>query len=316
MTAVIIFCFTFFIPKQANATGCDVDFAYPGIDYKKTVNYKVVFVKYANSPNLNYKDVAKLVDLKETTRYFQEESKNRTRVKFSVHKKVFTIGNSYDYAIGFPSDDFLAQESKFFDSVLAATDSSVDYSKSDGVVIITDYTSPPLAVALKEPKIADGRAIYGVGFNFSSPYLLAHEILHNLGLRDLYIHNSQDYPVGRYSLMSLGQLSEPLLNYEKYSIQWLRNEDIICHSGGNATYKLSTGKKNSLLVIPLGPSEVLAAEQRNKRVLFYYVNSDIPSGRGPISIIKNLKPGKSTDYLNFTIKHLSDGLVEVRNNSN
>jgi hypothetical protein len=305
--ATIILIFTLQTPSYANS--CNINFAYPKISYKKNLNYTVVFVKYANSSGISHKNLIDIVDFKETARYIKKESNNRANVKFNIVKKTFTINNSYEYLLGMHSVDWLAEENKFFSHVISATDPSVDYSKSDGVIIIPDYNQSSLAIALRDPQIADGRALYGVGFNFSSPHLLAHEILHTLGLRDLYLHQTNEAPIGRHSLMSLGQMDEPLLNYEKYSIGWINDQEVTCHTSG--TRNLDLKKKNSTLVVPISSTEVIVAEYKKSRVLTYYINSNIPSGRGPISILGNLKNNQNIQYGNINIKHIKNGVIEV-----
>jgi M6 family metalloprotease-like protein len=293
-----------FLSAPSHAAGCDIPFKLAGIDYKKTLSYKVIVVKTADANKVSAKYEIGTTDFKEVEKYIKTESKGKTKIKFSFESKVFTLpGTVASYPIGMPGiENWEEAERRFLSDAISASDPSVNYSKSDGVIIIPDSTFFSLALAFDQPITADGKNLYAVAFNMGSPYSLAHEIMHNLGLRDLYLHDG-GYPVEGYSLMSMAFAGGPLLQYEKHLLGWISEKDKICHISGTLETPLSSDSKR-LIMVPLSPIELLAIQPLGSRVLIYSINSSIPNGYGPISIISNLKSNKSFTYKSITIKHM------------
>lgn len=293
-----------FLSAPSYATGCDIPFKLAGIDYKKTLSYNVIVVKTADANKVSAKYEIGTTDFKEVEKYIKTQSKGKTKIKFTFQYKVFSLPGTIDsYPIGMPGiENWAEAEKNFLTDSISASDPFVDYSKSDGVIIIPDSNFFSLAVAFDQPVVADGKSLYAVAFNMGSPYSLAHEIMHNLGLRDLYLHEG-GYPVEGYSLMSMAFAGGPLLEYEKHLLGWMPEKDKICHISGTLETSLSSDSKR-LIMVPLSPTELLAIQPLGSRVLIYSINSSIPNGYGPISILSNLKSNKSFTYKSITIKNM------------
>jgi M6 family metalloprotease-like protein len=302
-------------PAQANS--CASSFLYPAGKSQGVLKYKVIFVKYPNSSKSSTKKLYKELGTKEIEKYFLEASDKKAKVKFDAHHKWINMDNaSHDYEIYITSNrsNWLQHENTFFNEVMSKADAQVDFSGYNGVIMVTDYNDPFAAVALRTPYVADGTPIHGVLFNSGQQYLLAHEVYHTLGLRDLYKHGQygQTSEVDEFSIMSLAFLGVNPLGYEKYQLGWMDSKSVICHTSGSlqATLTPLDSKGGTQVIIsPINPKESIVVEYRRPKgvdkylnssgVIVYYVNTDIPSGQGPISLFNDVKPIKSGE-VNFS----------------
>lgn len=302
-------------PAQANS--CTSSFLYPAGKTSGVLKYKVLFVKYSNSSKANTKKIFKELGTKEIEKYFLEASNKKAKVKFDAHHKWINMnGASHDYGIytSSHSNNWLQDENTFLNEVMSKADAQINFAGYNGVIIVTDYNDPFAAIALRDPYIADGQPIYGVLFNSGQQMLLAHEVFHTLGLRDLYKHGQygQTSEVDEFSIMSLAFLGVNPLGYEKHNLGWLDAKSVVCHTSGTlqATLTPLDAKGGTQVIIsPINSAEAIVVEYRRPRgvdkylnssgVLVYYINNNIPSGQGPISILNNVKPIKSGE-INFS----------------
>ena len=206
---------------------------------------------------------------------------------------------------------------RFFDLVedaIVAADSELDFSDVDivGITLEQSALQPPLGVAIVEGAnviTADGNDIVNA-FVLSHPLnrpdtVVAHEILHNLGLPDLYDYSavSLEIPVprhrfvGGFSTMGDNRGHSPeLFAWEQWVLGWLDDASVVCLDEGATEVELSAVSARSgtrMAVVPLGGNRFVAVEVRARGgldsppvpgVLPYLVSVDTPTGLGPIRV--------------------------------
>lgn len=203
----------------------------------------------------------------------------------------------------------------FIADAIAAADSKMSFAGVDivGVVIETEIPRPPLGIAMPLDKAsaftADGQVIADA-FTLMHPLFMvetvvAHEILHNLGLVDLY-DGSPTVPqepgaangfVGGYSTMGDSREHSPeLFAWEQWVLGWVRDENVACVEADSREVRLSavsTSAGTRLATVPLGSNRFVAFEVRAKHglddpprpgVLPYVVSPDTPTAYGPIRV--------------------------------
>lgn len=297
------------ISSPAKANSCNLPFLEEGVKKTGTINVQVLFVKYPDSPKTSkgyLKELLSTLDLKEVQNYFKQASYGKAKIKFTIHNKWVTLpANSYDYEIYEQrSDNWLETETNFFKSVLASADPVVDFSKVDSVYVIPDPRVFQVFQAFRDPQIVDGKLVKGMMYNDTSPYGITHELLHTLGLRDLYGNIGAFGPGGgmeHYSIMSQYYGGTSITGFEKNSLGWMNPNDVLCHTGGSINVKLNSldSKGLKLVMVPLNGQELLAIEYRKSEkvdkylgstgVLVYYVNPSI-RGTGPNDLPSPLSP--------------------------
>lgn len=190
------------ISVPASANTC----ARPYLDPEKvkstgTINVQILFVKYPDSPKKSkgyIKDHLSMMDLNYITNYFKQSSYGKTKIKFNIHNSWINLSNnSYDYRIHTNGEqDWRQIEQNYFRSVLSAADPKVDFSKSDVVFIVSDPDLFPTWVQYRDPQTADGKSMKAVVLNQTNGPMATHEILHTLGLKDLYSNTNSGWGAG------------------------------------------------------------------------------------------------------------------------
>lgn len=204
----------------------------------------------------------------------------------------------------------------FMVDAVAAADATMNFQGVDivGVVMDKALLRPPLGIAfIGTPSVAltaDGNEMYD-GFTLMHPLfrvdtVVAHEILHNLGLVDLYDGSAPGggaFPsprnrfVGEFSIMGEVRGHSPeLLAWEQWMLGWLTQDDISCVTSGSREVNLSAVSTSSgarMAMVPLDSNRFVAIEVRSKHglnnpprpgVLPYLVQPDIPTSQGPVRI--------------------------------
>ena len=204
---------------------------------------------------------------------------------------------------------------QFIVDAVAAADPVMDFTHVDivGVVIEKNLPRPPLGIAFIGGEgstfSADGRTMTDA-FTLMHPLFLvdtvvAHELLHNLGLVDLY-DGRPDVPaetgavdqfVGGYSTMGNSRGHSPeLFSWEQWVLGWIPDDDVACVQGGAREIRIaaaSTSKGTRLATVPLGGNRFVAFEVRAAHgldrpprpgVLPYVVSPDTPTSYGPIRV--------------------------------
>ena len=238
--------------------------------------------------------------------------------------------NQYSYYRGMPGENFAA----FVEAAVQATDQFVDYSRTEAFVIVVPPSieqgfdvSPAYLASNATGVPADGNVLRsGTVIATDAPSLrpkvLAHEILHTMGLVDLYdvytnslVFEDQNIYVGPYAIM--GDLSGPApepFAWERWVLGWITDDQADCLGPGRHELRLQSiavpGAGDRLGVIPLGQGRYLALESRTRHgldsqgfegVLPYIVNPSLPTGKGPIRVpktaegrfLKPLQPGST-----------------------
>ena len=284
-TALAVLLSQVFIQSPALASNC----ARPFLDAEKikstgTINVQILFVKYPDSPKKSkgyIKDQLSMLDLKAVSEYFKQSSYGKTKVKFRIHNSWVNMpNNSYDYRMYANSQpDWREIEQNYFRAVLSAADSKIDFSKSDVAYIVSDPDLYPTYVQLRDFQVADGKSLKAVVYNQTSAFIATHELLHTLGLKDLYgnFAGQLGTPGGmeQFSIMSQAQTGTSLTGYEKYSLGWIGGKDVICQESGTQKMKLNSldSKGTKLVLLPLNDQEMLGVEYRKNEKVDKYLGS-------------------------------------------
>ena len=303
---------------------------------KGTLNFKVLFAKSSGSTVANEKsaeDLYKKLKPEIVSSFYNQVSNGSVKnIQFEPYYSwiEFDKLESLQDAAG---DEIKRVESEwrtFVSKTLETADSQIDFTKSDGVIIILDPNSSYLriAYALADEHIVDGKKISNVvmlGRAFvrvgRPPYLVVHELGHLFGLPDLYSYQDSTDTADYFSVMNMAA-SEGVgyFGWERYILGWLDDPQMICHKAGEVIGNLiPLTKKNGLkmIAVPISSSEVLVVENRTKEgidkmissagIIAYVVDSSIESGKNPIKVLNNKKPikiGSSFVYDNVKIEVL------------
>ena len=311
---------------------------------KGTLNFKVLFAKSSGSTIANEKSAQDLYQKLQpevvSSFYNQVSNDSVAKIQFEPHYSwiEFDKLESLQDAAGADISRVESEWRTFVSKTLETADSQIDFTKSDGVIIILDPNSSYLRLGygLADEYTVDGKKISSVMIlgrayvqvGIRSPYLIIHELGHLFGLPDLYsyidaFNTNQDSTdtVAYFSVMNKAAVGGiGYFGWEKYILGWLDDPQIICHQTGEVAGNLvSLTKKNGLkmIVIPISSSEVLVVENRTKEgidkmipnpgIIAYVVNSSIESGKNPIKVLNNMKPikiGSSLIYNNVKIEVL------------
>jgi M6 family metalloprotease-like protein len=230
------------------------------------------------------------------------------------------------------------------------SDSAVDYSRTDAFIIVMPpamanpgYGVSPAFLADDNFGVpADGNILkngttIGTDWPQQRPLVVAHELLHTMGLVDLYKMNSTpplnsdvgEY-VGTYSIMSVyGDSPPPLFAWERWVRGWLRDDQVTCLGLGIHDIALGSivnpSRGQAMSVVPLGGTRYLSIEARGpvgkqrvtrQGVIPYIVDPSIPTGEGPIRVPQR-QPGQPMSPLATGATVAVEGIgVEVRSARN
>lgn len=299
----------------------DVAIGFPRISdrLKSTgeVIIKVILVDFPDAPAAMSPQQA-FTKVAQSSALFDELSYGRMQFILQPSYKWYRMGQSAkSYA---PLNKSFAHHRAYMAEAIALADPEVDFSKTDGILILANPDAKEIGDA--GPAFT---SIYGNGFTLDGKYIangatsaydlnywgyiwLNHEFGHALGLPDLYAFTREDSTntndshryVGDFSLMGLSSLnsnSPGFLAWERWLVGWLDNDQIHCMEGKSTT-KLITpiSRKSGLkaVIVPISSTKVLVIESRRaERVdknlqksgaLVYLVDSALQSGMGPVKI--------------------------------
>jgi M6 family metalloprotease-like protein len=301
---------------------------------KGTLNFKVLFAKSSGSTVANEKsaeDLYKKLQPEIVSSFYNQVSNGSVqKIQFEPHYSwiEFDKLESLKDAAGDEIKLVEAEWRTFVSKTLETADSQIDFTKSDGVIIILDPNSSYLRLGygLTDEHIVDGKKISSViilgrayvQVGLRSPYLVIHELGHLFGLPDLYSYidafkTNQDSTdtVAYFSVMNKAAVGGiGYFGWERFILGWLDEPQIICHKAGEVVGNLvPLTKKNGLKIItvPISTSEVLVVENRTKEgidkmipnpgIIAYVVDSSIEGGKNPIKVLNNKKPIKIGSYL-------------------
>lgn len=315
------------ISIPAKASTCDRPYLLPSADQAKrsgTINVQVLFVKFSDSSKKSKgytKEWISGLDLKEMNNYIKETSYGKAKLKFHINYSWINLPNkSYTYGLQFQMSE--EEENAYRDAILNASASKVDYSKIDAIWAIPDPNFSPYYIAFRNATQVAGKKMMMVMYNEQNAYLAVSEILHTMGLRDLYSNTGGGFgPDGgmtQFSIMSQYYGGTSILGYEKYALGWLGSNDFICQESGSNTYKLSSldSKGLKLILLPINAQEMLAIEYRKKEkrdkylggsgILVYHIDNNLMNNPNHTSMINPIYFGNKTNInysgINIDIK--------------
>ncbi len=285
--SLLISSLLFSSPSFADNSACKIAFKDFETKTTGTLTYNVLFVTYPDAgkyPKNYIKEQTEALSLPTVNNYFKEASLGKTKIKFIVNKKFITLPEpSYAYEMWNMSGNpnWRELEQRFHNQVIALADPSVDFTKSNGSLIISDaaLTGGP-RIAFRDPVVADGKNIYSVFYDGADPNQTIHEMFHTLGLPDLYNmqtgFNGPDQKVNQFSIMSqyFGGINP--LGFEKYQLGWITDKEVICHTGGSLKVKLNsldTKGGTKLVLIPIAVNELVAVEYRKAEKVDKYLGT-------------------------------------------
>ena len=303
------------------------------------VNYVVLFVDFpALASTRTTRSLASVISPK-SEREFAVESYGKLQMKYTFHHKWLRMPNpASDYTF----TTFEGQREYVQDAIKLA-DSAVDFSKADGVLVLTDPSNdafaygPAFTAQAGFGIMADGKEIRngatnGSDLTYWGSRWANHEIGHNFGLPDLYAYQGIESHrfVGDFSFMGLINGKAPsLFAYEKWVLNWIRNGQVICEPELGKVHTISSLQRKSgkkLILVPLGGSRQLAIEYRTASnldrmlgrpgLVVYVVDSGKESGNGPIEVVSRatgsptvdstlIRVGKSIKRFGYRIKLVS-----------
>lgn len=304
---------------------------------KGTLNFKVLFAKSSGSTVANEasaEDLYKKLQPEIVSSFYNQVSNGSVKnIQFEPYYSwiEFDKLESLQDALGADTSRVESDWHTFVSKTLEKAESQIDFTKSDGVIIILDPNSSylRLAYALTDEHSVDGKKISSVlllgrayvQVGLRSPYLVSHELGHLFGLPDLYSFQDSTDTVDYFSIMNKAAVGGiGYFGWERFVLGWLDDPQIICHKAGEVVGNLvPLSKTNGLkmIAIPISSSQVLVIENRTKEgidkmipnpgIIAYVVDSSIEGGKNPIKLLNDKKPikiGSSFIYNNVKIQVL------------
>ena len=311
---------------------------------KGTLNFKVLFAKSSGSTVANEKsaqDLYKKLQPEIVSSFYNQVSNGSIqKIQFEPYYSwiEFDKLESLKDAAGDEIKLVEAEWRTFVSKTLETAESQIDFTNSDGVMIILDPNSSYLRLgyAMTDEFTVDGKKISNVVMlgrayvqvGLRSPYLVIHELGHLFGLPDLYSYidafrTNQDSTdtVAYFSVMNKAAVGGiGYFGWEKYILGWLDDPQVICHKAGEVMGNLVPLTKTNglkMIAVPISSSQVLVVENRTKEgidkmipnpgIIAYVVDSSIEGGKNPIKVLNNKKPikiGSSIIYDNVKIEVL------------
>lgn len=251
------------------------------LKYKSTPKLLVLPFRLSDTPNFAFGDLLK-ADYLAAADLIHQMSNGKSKPEL-VFAPVFdisdTVADMNQLRIN-QQQQWQRDESKstwgFIRRVIAASDSKIDFTGIDGVLLHGSSTSNQSDIAeammfSKSPRdpwfrtinTAEGELLNAVLMDKrKSINTIAHEIMHLYGLTDLY--GSPDSP-HRLSMMSSAQ--NTLLSYEKWVLGWIPDSSVQCV---NAATEIDFTKVSTRLTIPNTTAErvlVIDEGQRGKGLI-------------------------------------------------
>lgn len=304
---------------------------------KGTLNFKVLFAMSSGSTIANKKsaeDLYKKLQPEIVSSFYNQVSNGSVqKIQFEPYYSwiEFDKLESLKDAAGDEIKLVEAEWRTFVSKTLETAESQIDFTNSDGVMIILDPNSSYLRLgyAMTDEFTVDGKKISNVVMlgrayvqvGLRSPYLVIHELGHLFGLPDLYSFQDSTDTVAYFSIMNKAAVGGiGYFGWEKYILGWLDDPQIICHKAGEVVGNLVPFTKINglkMIAVPISSSQVLVVENRTKEgidkmipdpgIIAYIVDSSIEGGKNPIKVLNNKKPiklGSSFIYDNVKIEVL------------
>ena len=289
---------------------------------KGTLNFKVLFAKSSGSTVANEKsaqDLYKKLQPEIVSSFYNQVSNGSVqKIQFEPYYSwiEFDKLESLQDAAGAEISRVESEWRTFVSKTLENADSQIDFSKSDGVIIILDPNSSYLRLGygLTDEHTVDGKKISSVVIlgrayvqvGLRSPYLLIHEFGHLFGLPDLYSFLDSTDTADYFSIMNKAAVGGiGYFGWEKFILGWVDDPQIICHKTGEVVGNLVPLTKTNglkMIAVPISSSQVLVVENRTKEgidkmipnpgIIAYVVDASIEGGKNPIKLLNDKKPIK------------------------
>jgi M6 family metalloprotease-like protein len=288
------------------------------LDSVGTVKVTFIFVDFSDAPaGVSVASVySKLANAKQ---FYTDQSYGNFNYDMSEPANVW-------HRMPRPSTEYSFNSGSHLDYVrdaVEAADDDIDFSDTDSLVIIqnpdsTDISDigPSLPLSRGQGITADGNEMLNIVTSGNDldehEYLwLNHEVLHTLGLVDLYssdpksndFHDLVPY-TGGFSLMGVSSVNAmfapSLTAWERYVLGWVSDSQVECvnpFKDGKVTKLITpineTGGRKAM-IIRVGETKAVVIESRRAQdydsnlskegALVYTVDSSVQSGKGPLRV--------------------------------
>jgi M6 family metalloprotease-like protein len=267
------------------------------------IKIKVLFISFLNSPNRSKKETKQLLEdlqLDYVAKSYSYMSYGKVKIKFEPYMTWLRLpndSNSYELGINQESNlSWQAREQRYLNEVIGLADPGIDFSKTDGLAIISDPDD--LGVyggAFGVRASADGRDLSSSVFlgnlinHLNDPHLvLRHELGHAFGWADLYTRSGFG-SVGDLSFMANTWSEYSLLGWERYQKDWITNSQILCGTGDIKLTDIEKKGGMKMAILPISQFKVLIIEKHKHKefsgIISYIVDSSIHSGSEPILVL-------------------------------
>ena len=331
-----------------------VGFGFPRYNYSLnstgTIKMTLIFIDFDDSPaQRSIEEVYSILN-PISADFFYKSSFGNLNVEFDVINNWFRMSKNsdeYDMYRGSPNAGAYTHYN-YLNEALSLADGSYDFSQTDTFIVITNPDAEkvdfgPAFVGNEYSNFkADGKTFYtstnsGYDLNVWGGLWLNHEVLHNMGLPDLYKYGGDPTwhgLVGQFSIMGLISGDAPdLFAYEKWMLGWIDDVSIFCGNQEELIVDLkpieSFEQGNKMIILPINETKSIAIESRraieldeniqNEGVLIYLVDSSKLTGEGTIIVLPEnqydefkfdylLQKGDSFTYDNYEIEVLHQNL--------
>jgi M6 family metalloprotease-like protein len=244
------------------------------------------------------------------TDYYLKVSRGRLKFVWRLPEKVLQMPQPIEfYALGPGNNGF-----SYVQDVLTATDSSIDFSGADFVLVLNPETatrdqiiSPTAQQMAKRFKFRTNegdifRSTYTSSMTDETGWrVIAHEFAHGLGLPDTYDYSGKTDFMGHFDLMSTADTIE-LAAWNKWQLGFIDDSQVWClKTNTNATLWIShvsaSTDRPEMILIPASTTTAIVIEARRKErfdlnarvlsevtdgILVYEINSAFMGGSGPM----------------------------------
>ena len=247
------------------------------------------------------------------TDYYLKVSRGRLKFVWRLPEKVLQMPQPIEfYALGPGNNGF-----SYVQDVLTATDSSIDFSGADFVLVLNPetatrdqiYTSPAQQMAKRFKFRTNEGDVFRATFTspstvFSTGWaVIVHEFAHGLGLPDTYDLSGKVDFMGDFDLMSTGVTGAiELTAWNKWQLGFIDDSQVWClKTNTNAKFWIShvtaSTDRPEMILIPTSTTTAIVIEARRKErfdlnarvlsevtdgILIYEINSAFMSGSGPM----------------------------------
>lgn len=272
------------------------------------VRYTVLFVDFPGAPATRTPESMFSAVSPQSEAYFRSVSYGKMTLVYQPELRWLRMSQP---ASAYVFSTFAGHRSYIQEAVTLAG-SSVDYSRTDALLVLADPSTvglstagPALGANLGDGVNAGGRMLAnGVtsGRDLATWGALwaSHEIGHNLGLPDLYASSAPGHRyVGMYSLMGL--ISGPgreFFAWERWNLDWIDDSQVWCATTTGTTEVPLTPVSQSgglkMIVVPVTATSAIVVESRRAEgydsgfasgALAYVVDVSLRTQQGPIRVL-------------------------------